>query len=451
MKQLSFFDKVSYGFGDLASNVVFTAVGTYLMFFYTDVFGISAAVVGTLFFVTRMWDAVSDPIMGMIGDRTRSRFGKFRPYLLYVPIPLAIVAILTFTTPDLSESNKVIWAFATYILLMTLYTAINIPYSSLPATMSDSPVERGQMASFRMVLAFSGALLVNAGTLPLVTFFGGEDQQQGFQYTMMLLSAIMVVMFWLCFARVKERVPMVKQSSSVKQDFAVVVKNRAWWITILMGVPMFTFGLMPFAVGMYYFTYNVGDVSAAGTFFTCATLGMIVGAIIMSQLVKRFAKRSLIMAAALSSMCFIGSLYWVDPANLTMIYVIIFFNQLTKGVAASCLWGVVADTADYVEWKSGRRVVGLSTSSATFSHKFGMGLSGAIVGAGLSYAGYQAGVEQTDAAKNMITIFMSLLPAFGAACIVVIAFFYPINAEVEVTMQEGLRKARKANADGHKG
>ena len=127
MKKLSFFDKVSYGFGDLASNVVFTAVGTYLMFFYTDVFGISAALVGTLFFVTRMWDAISDPIMGMIGDRTQTRFGKFRPYLLYVPIPLAIVAVLTFTTPDLDESGKIIWAFVTYILLMTLYTAINIP------------------------------------------------------------------------------------------------------------------------------------------------------------------------------------------------------------------------------------------------------------------------------------------------------------------------------------
>lgn len=446
MKQLSFFDKVSYGFGDLASNVVFTAVGTYLMFFYTDVFGISAAVVGTLFFVTRMWDAISDPIMGMISDRTKSRFGKFRPYLLYVPIPLAVVATLTFTTPDLGESGKVIWAFATYILLMTLYTAINIPYSSLPATMSDSPIERGQMASFRMTLAFTGALLVNAGTLPLVTFFGGDNQQQGFQYTLMLLSAVMVMMFWLCFSRVKERVPMVKQSSSLREDFSVVIRNRAWWITILIGIPMFTFTLMPFVVGMYYFTYIVGDASAAGTFFTSATLGMIAGAVLMSQLVKFFAKRTLIICAALLSMCFIGSLYWVDSANLTLIYVIIFLNQMVKGVAASCLWGVVADTADYVEWKSGRRVVGLSTSSATFSHKFGMGLSGALVGAGLSYAGYQAGVEQTEQAKQMITLFMSLLPAFGAGCIAAIAYFYPINGRVEQVMQLELRKARDAKA-----
>lgn len=445
MKKLSFFDKVSYGFGDLASNVVFTAVGTYLMFFYTDVYGLSAAVVGTLFFVTRMWDAISDPIMGMIGDRTQTRFGKFRPYLLYVPIPLAIVAVLTFTTPDMGESGKIIWAFVTYILLMTLYTAINIPYSSLPATISDSPVERGQMASFRMVLAFTGALMVNASTLPLVEFFGNGNKQQGFQYTLMLLSAVMIVMFWLCFSRVKERVPMIKQRSSLKDDFAVVIKNRAWWITILMGIPLFTFTIMPFAVGMYYFTYIVGDASKAGMFFTMASLGMIVGSALMSQLVKRYSKRNLVIVGALLSMCLISNLYWVDPTDVYVIYAIIFLNQLSKGIAASSLWGLVADTADYVEWKSGRRVVGLSTSSATFSHKFGMGLSGALVGIGLSLSGYQAGVEQTAESAQMILLFMSLIPAFGAGCIAFIAYFYPITQAIEDTMQSELRVTRDAN------
>ncbi|WP_421850557.1 MFS transporter [Marinomonas sp.] len=444
MKKLSFFDKVSYGFGDLASNVVFTAVSTYLMFFYTDVFGISAALVGTLFFVTRMWDAISDPIMGMIGDRTKTRFGKFRPYLLYAPIPLAIVAVLTFTTPDLDESGKIIWAFVTYILLMTLYTAINIPYSSLPATISDSPVERGQMASFRMVLAFTGALIVNAGTLPLVEFFGDGNKQQGFQYTMMLLSSVMVVMFWLCFSRVKERVPMIKQDSSLKDDFAVVIKNRAWWITVLVGVPIFTFALLPFSVGMYFFTYNVGDVSAAGLFFMFGTLGMIAGATLMTVIVKHLSKRIIIIMSALGSMFCIGSLYWLHTVDVKVIYIIIFFNQFLMGMCASALWGIVADTADYIEWKSGRRVIGLSTSSATFSHKFGMGLSGALVGAGLSFVGYQAGVEQSEESKHMILLFMSLIPAFGGACVALIAYFYPINQEVERKMQSELRANREA-------
>ncbi|GGN30466.1 MULTISPECIES: MFS transporter [Marinomonas] len=444
MKKLSFFDKVSYGFGDLASNVVFTAVGTYLMFFYTDVFGISAALVGTLFFVTRMWDAISDPIMGMIGDRTQTRFGKFRPYLLYVPIPLAIVAVLTFTTPDLDESGKIIWAFVTYILLMTLYTAINIPYSSLPATISDSPIERGQMASFRMVLAFTGALLVNAGTLPLVEFFGNGNKQQGFQYTMMLLSAIMVVMFWLCFSRVKERVPVIKQDSSLKDDFAVVIKNRAWWVTLLVGIPTFTFALLPFSVAMYFFTYNVGDVSAAGLFFTFGTLGMIAGALLTITVVKYLSKRIIMIISALGSMLCIGSLYWLYVVDVKVIYAIIFVSQFFIGMCACALWGMVSDTADYIEWKSGRQVVGLSTSSVTFSHKFGMGLSGAFVGAGLSFVGYQAGVEQSEESKHMILLLMSLIPAFGCACIALIANFYPITQAVENAMQSELRANREA-------
>ena len=447
MKKLSFFDKVSYGFGDLASNVVFTAVGTYLMFFYTDIFGISAALVGTLFFVTRMWDAISDPIMGMIGDRTQTRFGKFRPYLLYVPIPLAIVAVLTFTTPDLDESGKIIWAFVTYILLMTLYTAINIPYSSLPATISDSPVERGQMASFRMVLAFTGALLVNAGTLPLVEFFGGDNKQQGFQYTMMLLSVIMVVMFWLCFSRVKERVPVIKQDSSLKEDFAVVIKNRAWWVTLLVGIPTFTFALLPFSVAMYFFSYNVGDVGAAGLFFTFGTLGMIAGSFLTITIVKYLSKRVIMVFSALSSMLCIGSLYWLYAFDIKAIYAIIFVNQFFIGMCACSLWGMVSDTADYIEWKSGRQVVGLSTSSATFSHKFGMGLGGALVGAGLSFVGYQAGVEQSEESKHMILLLMSLIPAFGMACVALIAYFYPINQEVEIRMQSELRANREAKSE----
>ena len=165
----------------------------------------------------------------------------------------------------------------------------------------------------------------------------------------------------------------------------------------------------------------------------------------MSQLVKRFSKRSLVITGALLSMCCISNLYWVDPSSLYAIYAIIFFNQLSKGIAASSLWGLVADTADYVEWKSGRRVVGLSTSSATFSHKFGMGLSGALVGIGLSFAGYQAGVEQTAQSAQMILLFMSLFPAFGAGCIAFIAYFYPITRNVEDTMQSELRATRKAN------
>lgn len=442
MKPLSMFDKLSFGVGDVASNFVFTAVSTYLMFFYTDVFGISAAIVGTILFVTRMWDAISDPIMGMISDRTQSRWGQFRPYLLFVPIPLAIIAVLTFTTPDISDSGKVIWAFATYILLMTLYTAINIPYSSMLTVMSDSPTERGQMSAYRMMLAFSGALLVNAGTLPLVEFFGAGDQQKGFQLTMALFSIIMVLLFWFCFIRVKERVAKVEQPHSLKEDFKVVVKNRAWWITILAGVPIFTFTITPFVVGMYYFKYYIGDTSAASLFFTFGTVGLIFGAFLCNLLVKRICKRKLMIGGVLGSALCISQFYWIGADQITLIYVLIFLNQACKSIASSCVWAVVADTADYIEWKSKRRVVGLATSSATFSHKFGMGLGGMLVGFGLSYAGYEADAVQTPETIEMIKLFMSFVPAFGACLIAVIMLFYPVTKSVAHTMQQELRVIR---------
>ena len=430
MQKLTLTEKVGYGFGDLASNVVFTTVSTYLMFFYTDVFGISAAVVGSLFFVTRMWDAVSDPIMGIIGDRTESRWGKFRPYLLFTPIPLAIVAVLTFTTPDVSGSAKVIWAFVSYIALMTLYTVINIPYSSLPPMMTDNGVERGELASYRMVLAFMGAVLVNAGTIPLMNLFGNGNQQVGYQYTMILFSLIMVVLFFACFALVRERIPPLPQSSSLASDFKVVARNRAYWTIVLIGIPVFALMLSPFSVGMYYFSYNVGNQAAATTYFTLGTLGMIVGALICIVAVKKICKRTLMIVSLLASALTIAQMYWLDPHNLHAVYTVIFINQLFMGISATNLWGLVGDTADYIEWKSGRRVVGLATSSATFSHKFGMGLGGALVGFALSHSGYVAGAEQGPEALRTILLFMSLVPAGGAVLIALITSFYPVTRKV---------------------
>ena len=444
MKHLTLREKVGYGLGDLASNIVFATVSTFLMFYYTDVYGISAALVGMLFFITRLWDAVSDPLMGAIGDRTNSRWGKFRPYLLFTPIPLAIVAVLTFTTPAFGESGKVIWAFATYIALMTLYTIINIPYSSLPPMMTSSGVERGQLAGYRMTFAFVGSLMVNAGTIPLITKLGSGNSQLGYQYTMMVFAGVMVLLYFACFSLVCERVPPVQQTASLKDDFRVVLRNRAWWVTVLMGVPIFALMLSPFAVGMYYFTYNVGDVSKAPAFFALATAGLIAGASACIYLVKKICKRILVMAAVACGGLVVGQLIWIDPQQLNAVYSVIFVAQFFMGISAANLWGLVGDMADYIEWQSGRRVVGLATSSATFSHKFGMGLGGAMVGFALAYAGYEAGVEQTVEALFMIKAFMSLVPSTGALLVIAIAYFYPVTRSRLQQLQPELEQQRQA-------
>jgi GPH family glycoside/pentoside/hexuronide:cation symporter len=295
-----------------------------------------------------------------------------------------------------------------------------------------------------MLLAFVGSLIVNAGTIPLMNTLGAGDPQAGYQLTILLFSLIMVGLFFTCFSIVREKIPVIEQSSSIKTDLNIVIRNRAWWSTVLMGIPIFALMMSPFSVGMYYFTYNVGDVSKAPIFFTAGTLGMIAGATACIFLVKKVCKRHLIMSAMVFGAVVISQLFWVNPQHFRVIYGTIFFAQFFMGISAASLWGLVADMADFIEWKSGRRVVGLATSSATFSHKFGMGLGGALVGFSLSQAGYIAGAEQTPEALTMIKIFMSLVPAAGAVFVIIIAFFYPVTRSVLHIVQKDLDAKRNA-------
>ncbi len=444
MELLKTQEKIAYGLGDLSSNLIFSAVSTFIMYFYTDVVGIGAAVVGTLLFVSRIFDAVSDPIMGMIADRTTTKWGKFRPYIIFGAIPLSILAVATFSAPDLSSQGKVVYAYASYILLMICYTIVNIPYSSLPTVMTPISAQRAQLASYRMGFAFFGLLLVSAVTLPLVKLLGGDDEKAGFQYVMMIIASISFILYVVTYLGTKERVQeqAPSESASFKEDFAVVRTNRAWIIQLLVGTLFFSLSFMPLSTGMYFFTYNVGNADLATGFFISGGVGMMIGAICSGLLSQRVCKRKLLMFSLALYGLFVVNFYWIDPSNIYVIYLLMFCCMFSMGVGSPMLWAMAADTADYIEWKKRRRVIGLTISSLTFAHKFGMGLGGMLAGIVFSVFGYQAGEAQTEQALFGILLMMSVLPAIGSIISVIILRWYPISQTVCDQMQVELAELR---------
>ncbi len=437
-------EKLAYGVGDFASNLIFATVSTFLMFYYTDIYGLPAAVVGTLLFVARSVDAVWDIYLGTLVDRTRNRWGQCRPYLLWAAPVLAVAAVATFTVPSAEHgaSYKLVYAYVTYVLLMVSYSLVNIPYSAMPALMTDDPRDRTTLAAFRMFFAIFATMLVGALTLKLVDKFGGGNKQLGYQITMALMAVVGTLLFWVCFAFTREKVLPVVQEKQVKSDLGVLLKGQAWWMMALMGICVYTALSITGGSVLYYFKYVVGDVSKASMYLFTVGLALLLGILISVQLTKRFCKRKVMMFAATAAGVFYITFYFLNPQNTTSVYACGFIIQLFNGITVPILWSMVADTADDAELRSGRRMVGLTTSSIAFAQKFGLGLGGAVAGMLLAYFGYQANAVQTPQTIEGLKLIMSWIPAVGKVGVVAILWFYPLGQKQLDVMQPALRRMR---------
>jgi glycoside/pentoside/hexuronide:cation symporter, GPH family len=284
-------EKIGYGLGDTASNVVFQAVMMFMAFFYTDVFGISAAAVGTLFLVVRAIDAVTDPIMGAIADRTNTRWGKFRPYLLLLCVPFAITLVLAFTTPDLSATGKLIYAYITYSLMMLVYTAINIPYCALGGVITSDPQERVSLNSYRFFLSTAAGVLIAATALKLVNYFGKGDKTVGFQYTMGIFAILAVVLFIVCFFLTKERVVQVSEQKPVfKKDIKYLFKNDQWLIVSFMTFLLLVPAIIRGGAAIYYIEHYLGKHGLITAFLTTGMVSSMIGASFASIVTKKSIK-----------------------------------------------------------------------------------------------------------------------------------------------------------------
>jgi len=458
--KLSLKEKIGYSLGDTASNLFFQTFVLFLPIFYTDVFGLPAAAMGTMFLFTRIFDAVNDPIMGTIADRTRTRWGKFRPYILFFALPFAIMGIITFTTPDLSPSGKLIYAYVTYTLLMVLYTAVNVPYAALMGVITSNSMERTELSSFRFVAAFIGSFIVQASTISLVEFFGKGNDAVGWQWAMASLAALAAVLFIITFLTTKERVhPPVDQKSNFKQDLKDLFANKPWLFIAGATVFQLTYIVMRSSSIAYYFRYYVGeqqlnifgtsiDLSFAiftSSFMMAGTVATIIGSVLTKWFANKLDKKNTYSWFLIISSILCALFYFLKPEDVILLYFLNILVSFFFGPVSVLQWAIYTDAADYSEWKKGRRATGLVMSASLFALKLGLTLGGAIVGWVLAFYGFEANQTQNPETINGIILLMSFYPAVFGLIGGGLMLFYPLTNKMMIKIEEDLKARRKEN------
>jgi len=441
--KLSFKEKVGYSLGDTASHFVWDMVGFWLLFFYTDVYGISAAAAGTIMLVARFWDMAIDPIIGVVSDRTNTRWGKFRPYILFGAIPYAILAILTFTTPNFGELGKILYAGATYVLLMTAYAAINLPYSALGAVMTDDTYERAGLNTYRFIAGFSGQFIVTGLALTLAEFFGHGNKAQGFQYTVFMFAVLSLIFFFITFQTTKERVkPPKAQKNSLKEDLKNLFANKAWRILAIVGIISFIMFAMQNAAIAYYFKYYLGRENNVQLFNVLGTVALIVALPLSKPLAKKFGNKNVFIGSSLISGIFFMLIYLPGIKDITTIYVFNIIAKMAYAPAVPLLWTMIADSADYGEWTTGRRATGLYFSAAVFAQKAGWGIGAAIAGWILTLSHFVPNATQNDTAITGIKLLVSVIPGILYMSCALFMIFYKIDSKTTDQMKKELDAKR---------
>ena len=450
-------EKIGYGLGDAASNLYFQMFMLYIPYFYTDVFGLPAAAMGTMFLATRIWDAVNDPIMGMIADRTESRWGKFRPYIITLAPFLALSGIITFYTPDFADTGKLIYAYIAYTLLMMLYTAVNVPYASLMGVMTPNSLERTSASQYRFVIAFSGQLIVSSLTLPLVQFFGGENEQAGWTMTLGVFGVLAVILFIFTFFSTRERVhPPKSQKTNTIQDLSDLFRNGPWVLIAIATVFQLLYAVMRGSSTPYFFKYyileqqlfnfNLSIDAFISWFASVGSAATLLGAFSAQTFAKTLDKKNTYSGFLMGSAIVSCAFYFVQPHNVMLIFGLNIVLSFLMGAVSVLQWAIYTDTADYGEWKYGRRATGLIMAASLFALKLGLAFGGTFVGWILEYHGFVANVEQTEEALYGVRMLMSFYPAIFGILGGLVMIFYPLKNSAMVKIEEDLLK-RRAEAE----
>ncbi|MGB3724774.1 MAG: MFS transporter [Glaciecola sp.] len=503
--KLSWFEKTAYAMGDAAANLVWRGALAYLAVFYTDTFGLTTSAAALLFLVVRLSDGVTDILMGMIADRTQTRWGKFRPWIFVSTPFLGLFMVLCFTTPDLTPQGKLIYAYVTYIGLTLAYTFNNVPYSALMGVMTDSDQERTSLSGFRFAGAFIGGLFV-MGFLPkMVSYFGQGDDITGYQTSIYIFAGLLVSLMVITVVGTKERVSQVHQvaipfkqeakdlakqlpfimapllgismffyyrtwstffillvlmcitaiaikrllsvteasRSRSQQDIIDLITNKPWLILLGMGFLTMMFNGVKYGVIAYYFKYYIGDEMLAGQYFIGLLVVSVFGALCTDKLVAKWGRKHVFIIALLASSVFTSALFWVDASNVSMIFVLGCTAEFFAAIMPTLFFSMLGDSADYSEWKTGRRATGLVFSAGTFVQKTGGGFAGALVLVVLASYGYNGMDAQTsEAALPGILLLMSFIPSAFAVLGAILMSFYPISDNQQKEMTETLIQRR---------
>ncbi|EAX8240703.1 MFS transporter [Salmonella enterica] len=413
---LSVREKIGYGLGDAGGTVITCLIMNFLTFFYTDVFGLTPALVGTLFIALRVFDAISDPVMGIIADRTQSRWGRFRPWQLWMAIPIGIIGILTFTVPDAGMGVKITWAFGTYLILSVGYTAINVPYCALINTMTTRHEEVIACQSWHFVLCGGAGFVVSVGLPWMVDFLGRGNAAQGYQWGVGVLCAIAVIMFLCCFFWVRERVPLAMMGKfTLREHLAGLRKNDQLLLMLVMSFLLINVFNIRGGGYMYFITYVLeGGTAYTSLFFTMVTFASILGSVIVSPLTRRidtvklYYRTNLVLATLAIAMWFLP----VGPAYQVLWLAVILGNGIILGFTLPLHFSLMAFADDYGEWKTSVRSSGMNFAFNLFFIKLAWASSAGIISLLFIFVAYQPGASnQTPASLNGITAMETLLPA----------------------------------------
>ncbi len=479
--KLSFFEKAGYGFGDLASCLFWTTIMTQLLYFYTDIFGLTGKAAGLMFLISRLLDAVFDVVVGMAADRTKSRWGKFRPYILFGAIPLAVFAVLTFSTPDFGAVGKLVYAYATFITFMFLYSVVNIPYTALLGVISGNSIERTSVSSFKFTGAYLSGFIVSATILPLASYFGKNNISQGWQTVMIIYGIAAIIFLLITFLSTRERIqPIAKEKTSIKDDLIDLSKNTPWILLFIVTILFILFVCIRMSVTTHYFKYYVGEqvvpwlticLNFFNQYFLNPIYGLfgkqqimlldithkygfevlasvfntfgqgisLIGVLLVPWFTKIVGRKSAVILLFIIALIFTASFYFLKPEHITLILIFQIFGSLTGGPISALLWVLYADTADYSEWKTGRRATGLVFSASIMSNKIGWAIGSMIAAYILDKTGFIPNVVQNIDVLSGLKSMMSLIPTIiGVLALIILAFFYKLDEPTMSKIKEDL-------------
>ncbi|MDX2430012.1 MAG: MFS transporter [Bacteroides sp.] len=441
--KLSIKEKLGYSVGEFAGSGLWQTMMFFVPIFYTDVYMLPASAAATLFLVVKFFDALNDPIMGTIADRTKSRWGRFRPYLLFGAIPLGIVTVLMFTTPDFSDSGKLAYAYVTYFMLLVMYTLIMVPFNSLIGVMTSDPLDRTSLSSFKFVFAYGATITVQALLIPMVKRLGQGNEARGYQLSMMGLAVICVIALLIAFLTTKERVaPDPKVKSSLKDDLKDLMHNRPWIILFFTSLIFLIYIGIRSASTMYYFEYFLERKGLAAAFMVSGTVSVLLGVLPTKFLTKKFGKRNLFLGCTSIIVITLIINYFAGPENLVLIFGTQIIFSFASGPTFPLLWAMLADSSDYSEWKSGRRATGLAYSAATFAQKTGATLGASFMLFLIGSFGYIAHAKQSAEALTAIRFCMTLLPAAIASLGLLVMYFYNLKDSKLLEIEKELNARR---------
>lgn len=461
--KLPLLEKISYGFGDLASVLYWQTFMLYFTYFYTDVFLIPAATAATMFLVSRIWDGINDPIMGMIADRTETKWGKFRPYLLWLCVPFALMGVLTFTVPDFDETGKLIWAYATFFGIMMLYTAINIPYTALMGVISPDSKERTTLSSVKFIFAYSAGTIVAFTLLPMSKSLGNGDDAAGWQMSFIIYGIAAVLFFLITFRFTKERVkPPKAQKPDIKKDLIELVTNKPWLILLATTITFILFVAVRGSVTVHYFKYFVGsheldlpflnkgtyDFNWLSSFYNgIGQISSLIGVFIVNWFAKVVGKKKAFVIFFIIAIISTGAIYWLSADQLGLLFFLQVTGSMTGGPLSVLLWAMYADTADYAEWRKGRRATGLIFSASTMSQKIGWALGSYVALTLMAQVGFAPNEAQSPESLNGLILLFTLIPAGMGVLAIIISYFYPLNEKRVEEIEADLKQRRIESGD----